>query len=412
MSGLEVEVVPAEMVGGDAPQAVMKPTVEVVFDTVRSAEGATVDPEAQGRIARGIAALQRAGGGVGKVPAEAGKAAAKAAEAPADDKKGSSGIIVDVIDPEKGSDGAKEAPAEAKEGDKAASEGEKKAAEADSKAGSPDLDQIRSDLAIAQARIDALSTGSLPDEERTTWLEKPVDWIRAEAARRLGVKPDSEEAEKVLAHLQWELTLDRMGVAKEALPKDIKERNDTEHATRQKALAETARKATEAAKTQGEGRAAVHKLVMDQLAASADKFPHAADGALINLGGVPAAEAAIYLWGEAVKRGEVKNTGDDAKDIPEALRLYDKFCKTQLGKTKLQNATPPPANTPAASKEAASGKASKSPPTLSQKDAAAAPAAKKVDTVPLGPETIDASDNDARRRRVRAIASKHFAGKQ
>lgn len=411
MSGLQVDVVDTDMAVGDVPQAITRPTVEVVFDTVRAADGASTDAESQGRIARGIAALQKAGGGVGKVPSEGEKTPAKGLEVTPDAKNGSGGLVVDVIDPEKGSDEGKDAAADAKDGSAEADQGEKKAPEAGSEAKSVDLERIQADLAAAQARIATLSAGDLPDEERLAWLEKPVDWLRAETARRMGVKPDSEDVEKALAHLQWELTLDRMGVAKEALPKDIQERNDTEHVKRREALTRTARGAVEAAKAQGEGRAAVHKMVMDRLAASADKFPHAADGALVNLGGVSAAEAAIYLWGEAVKRGEVQNTGDDAKDIPEALRLYDKFCKTQLGKTKLQNATPSPAITPAASKEAATGNKAAKPPTVSAKDAAAAPAAKKVEQVPSGPETIDASDSDARRRRVRAIATKHFADK-
>lgn len=396
MSGIESEPVEMDLAVGDAPQAIMKPTVEVVFDTVRSVEGESTDLEARGRVARGIAALQKAGGGVGKVPA----GAPKASEAVAEPKNGAGGLIVDTEKLEDGVGEVKDAGSEAKEVDPV--DGEAKI-----EPSSPDLEAIRADLTAAQARIAALTAGDLPEEERTAWIEKPTDWIRAEVARRMGVPATDPAVGKALAHFQWALTVDLLGGE---LPKDIQERNDTEHKSRREELARTARSAQEAAGAQASGRAAVHRLVTDQLTASGDKYPHAAAGAELVLGGVPAAEAAIYLWGEAVKRGEVKNTGDDAKDIPEALRLYDKFCKTMLGKARLQNATPPPAITPAASKEAATGTKGK-PPTLSAKDAAAAPTAKKIEQVPSGPETIDASDSSGRARRVGNVARKHFGGK-
>jgi hypothetical protein len=403
MSGIEADPVDMDLAVGDGPQAIMKPTIEVVFDTVRSTEGEPTDADARGRIARGIAALQKAGGGVGRVPAEAEKGAAKASEAVPEPKNGSSGLIVDSEKLEEGVGEVKEVSGEAKGAENAA----EKATEAKIEPLSVDLEAVRADLAAAQARIATLTAGDLPDEDRVAWIEKPTDWIRGEMARRMGVAVDDQAVKDALAYVQWALTVDLLGGE---LPGDLKERNDTEQKGRREALTRTARSAQEAAGTRASGRAAVHRLVTDQLTASSDKFPHAAAGAELNLGGVSAAEAAIYLWGEAVKRGEVKNTGDDAKDIPEALRLYDKFCKTMLGKARLQNATPPPANTPAASKEAAPGTKGK-PPTMSAKDAAAAPAAKKVEQAPAGPETIDASDRAGRYRRVAAVASKHFSGK-
>lgn len=404
MSGIEADVVDMDLAVGDGPQAIMKPTIEVVFDTARSTEGEPTDADARGRIARGIAALQRAGGGVGKVPAGAEKVAEKAPEASAEPKSGSSGLIVDSEKLEEGVGEVKEAPGEAKEAETDA----EKAAEAKIEPPNVDLEAVRADLAAAQARIASLTAGDLADEDQTAWIEKPTDWIRGEMARRMGVSADDPAVKDALAYVQWALTVDLLGGE---LPKDIQERNDTEQKSRREGLAKAARSAQEAAGTRASGRAAVHQLVTSQLTASSDKFPHAAAGAELNLGGVTAAEAAIYLWGEAVKRGEVKNTGDDAKDIPEALRLYDKFCKTLLGKARLQNATPPPASTPAASKEAAPGTKGK-PPTMSAKDAAAAPAAKKVEQAPAGPETIDASDSSGRYRRVAAVASKHFSGRK
>lgn len=407
MSGIEAEPVEMDLAVGDGPQAIMKPTVEVVFDTVRSTEGEPMDSDARGRIARGIAALQKAGGGVGKVPAEPGKASGKPAEAAAEAKGAPGGLIVDSERLEEGVGEVKDASGEAKEAEIGVGEGKKEGEEAPIEASSPDLEAIRADLTAAQARIASLSTGELSEEDRTAWIEKPSDWIRGEVARRMGVRPDDPSVGKALAHFQWALTVDLLGGE---LPKDIQERNDTEHKSRREELARAARSAQEAAGAQASGRAAVHQAISNHLAASGDKYPHAAAGAELNAGGVSAAEAAIYLWGEAVKRGEVKNTGDDAKDIPEALRLYDKFCKTLLGKARLQNATPPPALTPAASKEAATGTKGK-PPTLSAKDAAAAPTAKKIVQEPSGPETIDASDSAGRSRRVGNVARKHFAGK-
>lgn len=411
MSGIDVDVVQNETNGPQGADAITKPTVEVVFDTVRPANGMPANPNADAgissRVARGIAALQKAGGGVGKVP----PAAAEPAAAQAGAEKAPKGLEVSVVDPEKEAAGAENGADAADPAEKEAVPAEIDAAKATEAAGNPDLEQIRSDLALAQARIEALTSGDLDDDSRMGWIEKPVDWIRAEVAKRMGAKPDSDAVDKALSHFQWELTLDRMGVAKEALPKDIQDRNNGEHAERRKALAKVASDAQGAAKAQTEGRAAVHKLVDDQLAASAAKFPHAAAGADLKLGGVSAAEAAIFLWGEAVKRGEVKNTGDDAKDIPEAIRLYDKFCKTRLGtKLQLQNATPPPAITPAASKEAATG-AKKTATTVSQRQAASAPTAKTVTKEPEGPEVIDASDLSGRTRRMAQVARKHFGPK-
>ncbi len=349
--------------------------------------------------------MQKAGVSVGKVPAGEKK---PAEEAPAE-KKHDGGMEVTVVDAAKGAADASEAidPAE-----KPAEDAEKalaKDADAEKKEGevaAPDVVKIREELALAQARIDTLLSNGVTDEDRTGWIEKPVDWFRAEMGRRMGVAPDSEAVSKALAHFQWELTVDSLGV--ENLPKDLRERNDTEHAKRRADLAQTARDAQGAAQKQAEGRASVQKLVADQLGASLDKYPHAAIGAELNLGGVGAAEVAIYLWGEAVKQGTVKNTGDDAKDIPEALRLYNEFCKTRLGnKLQLQNATPSPASTPAASKEAAPG-AKKTASTVSQKQAASAPAARQTPKEAAGPEVVDASDSDARARRVKQIASKHL----
>lgn len=407
MSGLEVDIVPEGTNGPQGAAPITRQTVEVVFDTAKPANGAPANPNTDagigGRIARGVAALQAAGGGVGKVPSAASEKAAEAA-------KPAKGLEVAVEGADSGADGA-ETPAE--DADQAAADAAKaeidKAA-AGGTASAPEMEQLQANYALAQARIDALSAGDLDDNARTGWIEKPVDWIRSEMARRMGVAADSEAVDQALGHFQWELTLDRMGVAKEALPKDIQERNNTEHAERRKALAKAAGDAGQAAKSHGEGRAAVHKLVSDQLAAAADKFPHAVAGAELNIGGVPAAQAAIYLWQEAVKRGEVKNTGDDAKDIPEALRLYDKFCKTRLGtKLQLQNATPSPASTPAASKEAATG--AKKSPTVSSKQAASAPTAKTVTAAPSGPKVIDVSDMQGRSRRLREVAQKHFGPK-
>ena len=410
MSGLDVTVTQADMNNTDGPQAIAKPTVEVVFDVQRPGQGAPLGPDEEdgraGRIARGIAAMQRAGHTTAKVPA----AVVKPPEEPTGEKKSDGGMEVTVVDHAKGDDGVSEVidrsekPAEGAEVDPA------KAAEVEKKeepAVAPEVAKYREDLAVAQARIDTLLAGGVTDENRGGWLEKPVDYLRGMVARDLGVAPDSQEATDALAHLQWELTLD--GVPVENLPKELRERNDTEHAKRREKLAGTARTATEAAKTQVQSRAAVHKLVADRLAASADKYPHAAIGADLNLGGVPAAEAAIYLWVEAVRRGEVKDTGNDDIDIPEALRLYNEFSKTRLGtKLQLQNATPSPASTPAASKEAATGATKKTATTVSQKQAASAPAAKQVTSVPAGPEVIDASDPDSRTRRVAQIASKHL----
>lgn len=418
MSGIEADVMEGTMQGTDAVTPYHKPVVEVVFDTERTPGVSTVDPEAEegthARIRAGIAALQKAGKAAGRVPA----AAAAPAEVAAEPAKDSGGVDADVVgagkadEPSEVVENEPEAPAEGK--DPAAEEPAEEDPAKKVAAPPPDADRakLEADLVLAQARIDDLMAGSLPDDDRVGWVEKPVDWIKGQIARRMGVSADDPAVAKAMAHFQWELTLDSLGV--ENLPKDLRERNDTEHAERRKALAETTRGAQEAAKKHAEGRVAVHRLVHDRLAASADKFPYAALAAEINLGGVKAADAALYLWSEAVKAGTVKNTGNDDIDVPEALRLYDEFSKTRLAKLQPKNATPPPANTPAASKEAAPGAskpAPKTPPTLTSKQAAAAPQAKKAEPVTTQRDSIDASDPDAIMAQRLAIARKHFANK-
>lgn len=409
MSGLDVTVTQADMNNTDGPQAVMKPTVEVVFDVQRPGDGGPLDPDEDAgrgaRIARGLAAMQKAGIPVGKAPA----AASKPPEEPSGEKKSDGGMEVTVVDPEKGDAGASEVIDRSEKPADGAEKPADEVTEAEKKeepAVPPEVAKIREDLALAQARIDLLASGSIPDEERTAWIEKPVDWMRGALAKHMGVKPDSEAVTKALAHFQWELTVDSLGV--ENLPKDLRERNDTEHAKRRGELAEVTRSAQQAAKTAQEGRESDRLFIGKAYDAAPDKYPYAAAGAELMLGGMHGADAAVLLWTKAKEAGTIKDAGNAEANANEALRLYNEFCKTRLGtKLQLQNATPSPASTPAASKEAATG--AKKATTVSQKQAASAPAAKQVTPAPTGPEVIDASDPDSRTRRVKAIASKHLA---
>ncbi len=400
MSGLEVDLVPEGTNGPQGSSPITRQTVEVVFDTAKPANGAPANPNTDagisGRIARGVAALQAAGGGVGKVPS----AASEAAGTPAEPAKAAKGLEVEVEGAEKAADGAEKAPVEA---DPAADP-----AEIDAAASlPPEVAQIQADLALARAQIDTLSAGDLPDEERTAWIDKPVDWIRGLVAQRLGVAADDPKVAQALGHFQWELTLDSLGV--ENLPKDLKERNDTEHAQRRKALAETARVAQGAAKTAREGREADRQFIGKAFDAAPDKYPHAAIGAEVRLGGMNGGDAAVYLWKQALEAGTIKNAGSPEANAHEALRLYNEFCKTKLGKYPAKNATPSPASTPAASKEAATG--ARKATTVTSKQAASAPAAKTTvapAAAPTGPRVIDVSDMQGRNRRIAAVSRKHF----
>ena len=405
MSGVESEVTGNTVQLVDAAASYTKAPVEVVFDVVREPDGVPQGSELESRLARGIAALQKAGGGVGKVPPSA---PAKAEGPVLDGKKDSGGVESVEVD----ADGTPIEPPAADPGAETPPEAEATPEKSDPPAEAPETVQIQTDLALARAQIDDLAIGGLPDEERTAWIEKPVDWIRGAVAQRMGVATDDPAVAKALAHFQWELTLD--GIPVESLPKELRDRNTTEHAGRRKELAEIVRGAQEKATTARAGREADRALISKAFDAAPDKYPYAAIAAEARLGGLAAGDAAVLLWKQALDAGTVKNLGDPEKNAAEALRIYNEFSKTRLGKyVPAKNATPSPAKTPAASQGATNGSktAPKTPPTITSKQAASAPAAKKVTEAPKGPEVIDASDKDARARRLANIANRHFGPK-
>ena len=391
----------------DAAASYTKAPVEVVFDVVREPDGIAKGSESESRLARGIAALQRAQNATGPGGKVAAPVVVKAAEPVVEGKRDAGGVESVEVD----ANGVPIVPPEAETPAEVTPEADPAPENVDPPAEAPEVAQIQTDLALARAQIDELSYGNVSDEDRTAWIADPVADIKALVMARTGLKEGSPELASALEHYHWALTVATLGGE---LPKDIKDRNEAEHAKRRDALAKTAQAAQGMAKEAREGREADRALIAKAFDASPDKYPYAAIGAEVRLGGMVAGDAAVLLWKQAIEAGTVKNHGDREKNAHEALRIYNEFSKTRLGKyVPAKNATPSPAKTPAASQgtAATTKTAPKTPPTITSKQAASAPAAKKVTEAPKGPEVIDASDKDARNRRLANIASKHFGTK-
>lgn len=409
MSGIESDTVGNTVQTSSGGHSYVKPAVEVVFDIQKEPNGVDLGDGQESRIARGIAALQRSGGGVVKLPPKAELAAPKAIEASAAGTRDAGGIEVVEVDGDGKPIVAPDVTPEAAKSAEVAPEAEKPAEKDAAPVVSPETAQIASDLKLAQARIDSLVSGAVPDEDYTAWLDDPVGDIKASIMRRTGMKADDPRMSQAIDHYQWSLTIHTLGAQ---LPKEIKERNENEHVKRRDSLAEIARTAQGGAKTAREGRESDHRLIGEAFDAEPDQYPYAAVAAKVHLGGLPAGDAAVILWKQAVEAGTVKSS-DPKTNAKTALRLYNEFSKTRLDSVQLKNATPPPADAPAASQKAAPGAsaAKGKTPTMSSKQAAAAPAATKVTEAPKGPEVIDASDKDARTRRLAEIAARRFPKK-
>ena len=437
MSDLIAEPTGEAIQGTDqAAHSVTKPAVEVTFAVNRPGGDRPLDVEGSraARISAGIARLQASGATAGKA-AEAPAAVVVPPAAPV--AKSPEAAAVDEalgVEPAVVPDG--EVPAEAAAEGEAAAEAPAEVTEEAAPEAKPDpvevaaykaeLETSNAELALARTRLEHATRGAVSDDDRAAYIERPVDSVRNLIARMLGVKPDSDEAKAELAHLQRELTIEAVGL--DSLPDDRKHQRTSERFERSERLKPLARTASSETTAQVQQHQRVVSQVASVIEATRDEFPHLATAAAL-IGGDAAAEGAISLWVHQVKAGRIQGTGDDAKDMREALRLSNQFYSTKLGKTQHTNTAPPPATAPApaSATEAAPGApaptkstapgakpGSATPKTLSAKQAAAAPiarAAPDTKTQPNAPITIDPNDRGARDKRRLEIGRRTLAQK-
>lgn len=453
-----------------AAHSVTKPAVEVTFATRRTGDNVPLDVDSAraARIRTGIARMQAAGAAQGKAAAPAAAPAAKAETAKAAAaavpaaQASKPAVVLDPLSTEPlDSAPAGEAQADAGEGeaqeDKPAAEqgqpegdaGEAQAGEeqaqgegeatpdegaakeekADAKpdpvalaAYKADLDAAHAELALARAKLER--AGGVSDEDRTAYIERPVDTLRAVIAARLGVKPDAPEVKDELAHLQRELTIEMVGL--DNLPDEQKHKRTTERYERSERLKQTVRTASQSTAAQAQQHQQVVGFVAQALESAREEFPFV--GLASELDRQPPAEVALTLWLAAVKAGKVAPGGDDAANVREALRLTNEHYKTRLAKLTARQPTttaPAPAPAPAASPKGAAPGApastksaappkggSATPRTLSARQAAAAPIAKVTpDTskpASNAPIEVDPNDRGGREQRMLAIGRRHL----
>lgn len=421
-----------------------KPAVEVTFAVNRQGEHRPLDVESAraARIQTGIARMQALGAAQGKavaaavpavVPAKAEPArvdappATKSPEQAAVDEAlaANPAEAPDEVDPDAAAAAGAAAP-EAEVAADPAKEDETPEAKADPlevAAVRAELETSNAELAHARAQLEQHQLGAVSEDERTAYIDRPVDGIRGLVARLLGVAPDSKEVAEELAHLQRELTIEAIGL--DSLPDDRKHQRTSERFERAERLKPLARTASSKTAEASQKRQATVSQVASAIEATSEEFPHLATAAAVN-GSKVVADAALAFWVQEVKAGRIKVEEDDAKNMRSALELTNRFYSTKLAKRQATNTAPPPATAPAqaSTKEAATGApaptkstapaktGSATPKTLSAKQAAAAPVARAApEPKKDGPLTIDPHDREARNRRRLEIGQRLLANK-
>lgn len=455
MSGLISETTAEPLQGTDQALATStKPAVEVTFEVAKPSDGRPLDPDTgrANRIAAGIRKMRELGSATGKVDplkvekvAEPGKdeppkgeaAPAKAEEQSAPPAEEAKPEERDALDAKPGGgedkEGAEEPAAEDAPADPPAEEAKPEGAAAEAKPDPVELATLKADLAereremaLIRADLDRARGGGPSDDERTAWIENPIGTLRERIASVLGVKPDSKEVTEELAHLQRELTIEHFGV--DNLPDERKHQRITEQTSRRWQLTQQVRTASQETAKQAQQRKQVVEHVASVVEAAKDEYPFAVLAP--DVVGRSSAEAAVDLFMSEARAGRVQVTGDDAKDMREALRLLNDHVKTRLDRLNARqpkNTAPAPATAPAASKteEKAPGApapqkstapktGSATPKTLSATQAAAAPPAKKQEPPERKnePITIDPHDRDGREKRFLQIGRKRLLKQQ
>lgn len=281
-----------------------------------------------------------------------------------------------------------------------------------------ELEAARHEAALLRSQLASRHEGPTADD-RSAWVRDPIESLRAQTARMLGVPVDHKDVDEELAFLQRELTYRAIGA--DTLDQDRKHQRSQEHTDRRWRFDQHAQAASREADKQQALESEVLSSVSSAIQAAAKDFPYLSLAP--ELDGVDPARATVALWNEAVFSGRATAGKGFAESLQGALRLANDFYKTRherLLKFGRTDTAPVPAPAPAqASAPAAAPEAFKtastpapaktgsaSPGTLTAKQAAAAPSVKA--TVPAqGPIVIDPSDRDGQRARIAAIAAKH-----
>ncbi len=280
-----------------------------------------------------------------------------------------------------------------------------------------ELEAARAEAVLLRRQLEAV--GTVTDDDRLGYVDKPLDSIRGFIAARLGVKPDAKEVADELAFLRQELLIDAIGA--DTLADDRKLQRSQEHTDRRWLLGQQLQAASKETQRATEQRSAAVRLVSSVIDATKADHPYLQ---LATAFGEDPAQVALDLWVSEVQAGRIKPTGDDAATAREALRLAntfyqhraDRIAKIRPVETSQAPAIAPtkasaPAGQPGQlkqtpSKAPAPKAASAPPPTLSARQAAAAPSAKAPSTA--SPRVIvDPHDPATRAAKIAAIVAKH-----
>ncbi len=282
-----------------------------------------------------------------------------------------------------------------------------------------ELEAARAEAALLRRQLE--STGTVTDDDRLGYVDKPLESIRGFIAQRLGVKQDSKEVAEELAFLRQELLIDAIGA--DTLADDRKLQRSQEHTDRRWRLGQQLQAASKETQRATEQRSAAVRLVSSVIDATKADYPYLQ---LATVFGDDPAQVALDLWTSKVQAENIKPTGDDAAIAREALRLANQFYQhraDRIAKIRPVDTSQAPATTPTKasapagqpgqlkqtpSKAPAPKAASAPPPTLSARQAAAPPSAKAPSD---GPRVIvDPHDPATRAAKIAAVIARRQQG--
>lgn len=400
MSDLGATSVPGAIVGTDAAVAssFSAPIVEVVMGSDAEARTAATAP----RIATGdrLASILARGKEGDAKPAEP-----KPDESPPDEAV--------PEDPPADGEAKPDAPPEDRPADEAKPDPAAAAVHA------AELEAARAEAVLLRRQLEA--TGTVTDDDRLGYVDKPLDAVRGFIAARLGVKPDAKEVADELDFLRQELLIDAIGA--DTLADDRKLQRSQEHTDRRWRLGQQLQAASKETQRATEQRTAAVRLVSSVIDATKADHPYLQ---LATAFGEDPAQVALDLWVSEVQAGRIKPTGDDAATAREALRLANQFYQhraDRIAKIRPVDTSQAPATTPTKASapagqpgqlkqtpsKAPAKAASAPPPTLSARQAAAPPSAKAPsDGSPR--VIVDPHDPANRAARIAAAIAKRQQG--
>ena len=168
-----------------------------------------------------------------------------------------------------------------------------------------ELEAARAEAVLLRRQLEA--TGTVTDDDRLGYVDKPLDAVRGFIAARLGVKPDAKEVADELAFLRQELLIDAIGA--DTLADDRKLQRSQEHTDRRWRLGQQLQAASKETQRATEQRTAAVRLVSSVIDATKADHPYLQ---LATAFGEDPAQVALDLWVSEVQAGRIKPTGDDA----------------------------------------------------------------------------------------------------